>query len=213
MKWFCRFLGLIFAIAGTLAAVLGVWLCMENLDSIPVLLEPVEEAQKQAESLMEAVCEGDYETAGSLILGNPQLGVDRPPEEEAGELIWQALLDSYSYEMIGTCYATDSGVAQNVRVTYLDLSSVTANLRDRSQRLMEARILMAEDIMDIYTEENTFREDFVMEALRDAVKEALREDARLITVELTLNLIYRDGTWMIVSDDALMQAISGGIVK
>ena len=213
MKWFCRFIVWLLALAGTAVAALGVWLCMDNLDSIPVLLEPVEEARKQAEALMEAVSDGDYDAAGSLILGNPKLGVDRDPGEEAGVMIWEAFVDSYSYELIGHCYATDSGVAQDVRVTYLDLSSVTANLRERSQRLLEQRIATAENIMDIYTEDNKFREDFVMAALRDAVREAVRNDAKLVTMEITLNLVYRDGTWLIVSDDALMHAISGGIVK
>lgn len=213
MKWIYRFIGFIFAAAGTAAAAFAVWLCMNNLNSIPVLLEPVSEAQGQAAALMEAVSDGDYETAGSLILGNPRLGVDRAPEEEAGVMIWEAFVDSYDYELIGPCYATDSGVAQNVRVTYLDLSSVTANLRERAQTLLEERITLAENIMDIYTEDNKFREDFVMAALKDAVRQAIREDAETITVELTLNLVYRDGTWLVVSDDMLMKTISGGIVK
>lgn len=213
MKWIYRFIGFLFAMAGAAAAALAVWLCMNNLNSIPVLLEPVEEAQHQATALMDAVSSGDYETAGTLILGNPQLGVDREPEEEVGTMIWEAFVASYSYELIGECYATDSGVAQDIRVTYLDLSSVTANLRQRSQALLEERIAAAEDIMDLYTEENEFREDFVMEALRDAVKDAIREDAKTVTMELTLNLVYQDGTWVVVSDEALMRAISGGIVK
>lgn len=213
MKWIYRFIGFLFAVAGAAAAAFAVWLCMNNLNSIPVLLEPVEEAQNQAESLMEAVSTGDYETAGSLILGNPDLGADRLPEEEAGIMIWNAFVDSYTYELVGECYATDSGVAQDIRVSYLDIGSVTANLRQRSQALLEERIAQAEDIMDLYTEQNEFREDFVMAALRDAVKDAIREDAKLVSMELTLNLVYRDGTWVIVSDDALMKAISGGIVK
>ena len=213
MKWIYRFFGFIFAVAGTAAAALAVWLCMNNLNSIPVLLEPVSEAREQAEALMEAVSDGDYETAGSLILGNPRLGVDRDPEEEAGVMIWEAFVDSYDYELIGECYATDSGVAQNIRVTYLDLSSVTTDLRERVQTLLEERIRLAESIMDIYTEDNKFREDFVMAALKDAVRQAIREDAQTVTIELTLNLVYRDGTWLIVSDEMLMKAISGGIVK
>lgn len=213
MKWIYRLIGVLLAAAGAFVAAFGVRLCMDNLNSIPVLLEPVEEAQKQAQSLMDAVARGDYETAGTLILGNPQLGVDRAPEEEAGAMIWTAFVNSYTYELVGECYATDSGVAQDIRVTYLDIGSVTENLRERSQALLEERIAQAEDIMDLYTEENEFREDFVMQALRDAVADAIREDAKTVTMEFTLNMVYRDGTWVIVSDEALMKAISGGIVK
>lgn len=211
MKWIARFFGLLFALAGTAAAAFAVWLCMTNLNSIPVLLAPVAEAEEKAAALMDAVAEGDYNTAGTLILGTPNLGVDRDPQDKAGMMIWEAFVKSYRYELVGECYATDSGVAQNVRVTYLDIGSVTQNLRQRSQALLEERIAQAEDVSQLYNENNEFHEEFVMDALYDAVEDALREDATETGMEFTLNLVYRDGTWVAVPDDALMAAISGGI--
>ena len=213
MKWIARIVGVIFTLAGTAAAAFGVWLSMNNLESIPVLLAPVEEARSQAEIMMDAVAAGDYETAGTVILGEPELGVDRLPEDEAGVMIWEAFVESYQYELIGECYATDSGVSQNVRVTYLDISSVTQNLRQRSQTLLEERIAQAENVSDLYDENNEFHEEFVMAALHDAVRDALREDAKQTTVEFTLNLVYRDGDWLVVLDSDLKSAISGGITK
>ena len=211
MKWIARFFGLLFALAGTAAAAFAVWLCMTNLNSIPVLLAPVDEAEEKAAALMDAVAEGDYNTAGTLILGTPNLGVDRDPQDKAGIMIWEAFVKSYRYELVGECYATDSGVAQNVRVTYLDIGSVTKNLRQRSQALLEERIAQADDVSQLYNENNEFHEEFVMDALYDAVEDALREDATETGMEFTLNLVYRDGTWVVVPDDALMAAISGGI--
>ena len=213
MKWIYRFFGLLFALAGTAAAAFAVWLCMNNLNSIPVLLAPVAEAEEKAAALMDAVAEGDYDTAGTMILGNPRLGVDRDPQDRAGIMIWEAFVKSYRYELVGECYATDSGVAQNVRVTYLDIGSVTKNLRQRSQALLEEQIAQAEDVSQLYNEKNEFHEEFVMSALYDAVEDALREDAVETGMEFTLNMVYRDGTWVVVPDDALMAAISGGIVK
>ena len=52
-----------------------------------------------------------------------------------------------------------------------------------------------------------------MDALKEAVTMALREDAQYVTVEVALNLIYRDGQWWILSNSQLIQAISGGIVR
>ena len=213
MKWIARIFGVVFALLGTAAALFGVKLCMENLNSIPVLLKPIEEVRVQAEMLMDAVSTGDYDKASSLILGTPKLGVDRDPAEVTGTMIWDAFVESYQYELVGECYATDSGVSQNVRVTYLDIGSVTKNLRQRAQALLEERIAQAEDVTELYNEKNEFHEEFVMAALYDAVRDALREDAKQVTVEFTLNLVYRDGAWVIVSDEALMAAISGGIVK
>ena len=213
MKWIAKFFGLVFALAGLGVAAFTVKLSLDNLTSIPVLLAPVEEAEQQAVKLMEAVAAGDYATAETLILGNPKLGVDRDPADAAGVLIWNAFVESYDYEMVGESYATDSGIAQNVRVSYLDIGSVTANLRERSQTLLEERVSQAEDVEQIYDENNEYKEAFVMAVLNDAVTDALKEDSKMTGMEFTLNLVYRNGDWVVVSDSALMTAISGAIVK
>lgn len=213
MRLITKFIGLVFILAGVAAAGFTVEVAKNNLDSIPVLLAPVEEAETQAQALMEAVANGDYETAGTLILGNPKLGVDRDPADTVGIMIWEAFVSSYSYEMVGESFATDSGIAQKVKVSYLDISSVTNNLKERSQTLLEARVAQAEDVDEIYDENNNYKESFVMEVLYDAVVDALAEDAKMTGAEFTINLVYRDGQWLVVSDSALLSAISGEIVK
>ena len=213
MKIVSKIFGVLFLIAGLAVAAFTVKLCFDNQGSIPVLLAPVEAAQHQADAMMSAVAEGDYEKAGSLIAGNPSLGMDRAPADVSGQLIWEAFQESYSYELVGECYATDSGVAQNVHVTYLDMASVTANLRQRSQVLLEARVAEAEDVSEIYDENNDYRESFVMAVLEQAVRDALEEDAEYTGMDLTINLTYSDGEWLVVSGSRLMEAITGGIVK
>ena len=213
MKWIAKLFGLVFILAGVVVAGFTVETAKNNLDSIPVLLTPAKEAEAQAEALMEAVARGDYNTAGTLILGNPKLGVDRDPADTVGIMIWDAFVESYSYEMVGESYATDSGIAQNVKVSYLKISSVTKNLRERSQTLLEERVAAAEDVSEIYDENNEYKESFVMEVLKDATQDALAEDAEMTTAEFTINLVYRNGNWMIVSDNTLLAAISGEIVK
>ena len=213
MKWIAKFFGLLFILAGIATAGFAIETTKDNLDSIPVLLAPVEEAENCARELMDAVAAGDYTAAEALILGNPKLGVERVPADAAGIMIWNAFVESYSYEMVGDSFATDSGIAQQVKVSYLDIGSVTANLQQRSQALLEERVSQAEDMDEIYDENNDYKESFVMAVLQDAVKDALKEDAKMTGAEFTLNLVYRNGSWLVASDSALMSAVSGGIVK
>ena len=77
---------------------------------------------------------------------------------------------------------------------------------------LEQRVLDAVDVSEIYDENNEYREDFVMSVLKDAVADALEEDAKKMTVELTVNLSYQNGKWWVVADEALLDAISGGIL-
>ena len=128
-------------------------------------------------------------------------------------MLWKAFTESQTYELKGGCVADNSGLTQQVVMTYLDISSVTENLSDRSEAILSKRIEAAENIDEIYDENNEYREEVVMDALQEAVSAALKEDAKLTSVELTLNLIYRDNQWWIVSNSQLMSAISGGIVR
>lgn len=202
----------LFALLGICSAAAVIYIAANCTGMTPQLLTPPTAATGKIVSMMEAVCSGDYEQASREILGNPSLGVDREAADEVGVLIWDAFQESLSYELVGECYTTEDGLAQNITVTGLDIESVTAQLRQRSQTMLEQRVQEAEDTSEIYDENNEYREDFVMDVLYDAAIQALEEDAVEKTVELTVKLSYSDGSWWIVSDAALLDAISGGIL-
>ena len=210
---FARILGALFGVAGVCAAGLCIHLSFENKNAGPVLVEAPEAAAEQISVLMEAVGRNDYASASAVIRGNPAFGADRAPADAVSGMIWDAFVASISYETVGQMYATDSGVAQNIRVTTLDMGSVTENLKERSERLLEQRVADAEDPDEVYDENNEYREDFVMQVLYDAAVEALAEDAATVSADVTINMIYENGQWWIVSDPQLLGAITGGVLK
>jgi hypothetical protein len=57
-----------------------------------------------------------------------------------------------------------------------------------------------------------YREDMVMAVLYDAAVAALKEDAKTMTVDVTVNMVYQNEAWWIVADRNLLDAISGGIL-
>jgi len=203
----------LFALLGVGAAAAGIYLSLHNMNAAPRLLVQPEEAKAQVVSVMDAICEGDYALASLGMQGTPNLGMDRNAQGEVGDLIWNTFLDSISYELDGACYATDSGIAQNVVIRTLELNSVTENLRDRSQTLLAQRVEQAEDTSELYDENNEYREDLVMEVLLEATRQALEEDARYVTWNVRLNLVYENGQWWVLPEQELLRAISGGLVK
>lgn len=204
---------ILFFAAAVCAAVLGVWLSFANLHSGTVLLSPPSAAVVQTEAAMDALTAADYSALEQMLLGTPDLGLNRDPADPVGVLIWDALEDSRSCRFLGELYATEKGLARDVELSYLDISSVTKDLRQRAQVLLAQRVAQAQDVSEIYDSNNEYREDFVMAVLRDAVLEALAEDAETTGVRITLELIYDNGQWWIVPDDALIRAISGGIAN
>lgn len=208
-----KFFAGMFALLGIAVAAATVWLCLQSLDKEPVLLRRPDAAVSRVDDLFRSVSEDDYTAASRLIYGEPDLGGDREHMEKISAMIWDAYVDSFRYELVGDCVPTDIGVAQQVTVTYLDITGVTDGLQDRSRALLQQRVAEAEDVEEIYDENNNYRPDFVDGVVTDAAREALREDASYLETELTVELVYVRGQWWILADQALMQAISGGIAQ
>ena len=201
----------LFALLGAAAAALTVMLCLYGLNREPVLVEVPHMAVNRVDAMFQAVCDDDYAAAAALMYGQPDLGAERTEEDSVSSRIWDAFVDSVGYELVGDCYATDTGVAMDVELTGLNIGSVTANLGERSMAMLEQRVSEAEDVSEIYDENNDYREDFVMAVLADAAREALAEDAKEDRWEFTLNLVSQEGQWFIMPEQPVIHAISGGI--
>ena len=200
----------VFAILAAAIAVVTIAISFSALDNEPVLLKASDEALDAVDVLMDAVAEGNYNEAGAMLYGMPDLGVHEA-SDEVGQLVWDAFVQSISYELVGDFHATDSGLAQNVKITSLDMKGVAANLGTYAETLLTQRVEEAEDVSQVYDEENNYREDFVMAVLLDAAAMALERDAVYTEQEITLNLVYKQGQWWVMPEQPLLSAISGGI--
>lgn len=208
-----KFVSAVFGALGAVLMVGTVLLCLTSLNADVKVKKLPDAAVACTENLKTALESGDYVSAGNLMYGQPDLGADRDPADPAGVLVWDAFTDSISVFFGGECYATDSGLSRDMTVTTLDISSVTGALAEHAHALLTARVEGAEEMTELYDEENNFREELVNEVLQEAVVQALAEDAQTVTYDVTLNLIYRDGQWWVVPDQALLDAISGGVTR
>lgn len=202
-----------FGVLGILAAAAGIFLSFHFMNASPMLLAQPQAAKDQAVRLLDAACAERMDIVSSLLYETPNIGADREPADAVGGLLWDAYIDSISYEVRSDCYATDSGVALDVTITALELNSVTANLRERSQVKLEQRVAAAVDADEIYDENGDYLEEFVMEVLYDSAVDALAQDAKMVSKDVTMSLVYDDGRWWVMPDPGLMEAISAGMLK
>ena len=201
-------LSYLFGLLALLSAAAAVYAAVCFRDAGPVLLEAPEEAQVRVEQLMTQICEGNFQKAEQMLLGNPDLGADGMPEDPVDAMIWQAYLDSLDYRLVGEVYATDTGLAQNVKLIGMELETVTQNLGSRAQALLDQTMASAEDVSELYNEKNEYREDLVMDVLKEAARQALEEDVRYGYQILSLPLVYSDGQWWVEAPEG-----SGNILE
>ena len=199
-----------FVVLALIAAVATIGTSIYAMNASPVLIQASEDALDTVDILMEAVSEGNYNAAGAIMYGMPDLGVHEAADA-VGQLVWDSFVSSISYELVGGFHATDSGLAQNVKITSLDMKGVASKLGTYAEELLTKRVAEAEDMDQVYDENNEYREDFVMSVLLDAAEKALEEDAVYTEQEITLNLVFKQGQWWVMPEPPLLKAISGGI--
>ncbi len=204
-----RGLPLAFGIGGLLLAALVLACCVLGGTMEPKMLFASDGAARCAEALMDRLCRGDYAGASACCLGNPAL--DPAPRTEIERQLWQAFTGSLEYSLADSSYATAQGVAQDVTFRSLLLPSVTRNLRQRAEKLLERRVTEAKTMAEVYEEDLSYREDFLRAVLSDAVAEAIDADGRCTEQRLTLQLTCDRGRWQVMPDAALLNAVCGGI--
>lgn len=198
-----------FGIMGLLLGASVLACCVFGRTMEPKMLFASDGAARCAEALMDRLCRGDYAGASACCLGNPAL--DPAPRTETEKQIWEAFTGSLEYTLVGDCYATPVGAAQDVTFRSLLLPGVTRNLRQRAETLLKKRVAEAKTMAEVYEEDLSYREDFLQAVLNDAVKEAIDADGRCTEQRLTLHLICDRGRWQVMPDAALLNAVCGGI--
>lgn len=200
-----------FAAVGAALMLGAIVLCLFSLDAPVEMIGMPKEAMACAEEMMDALAEGDFASAAQRMYGQPELGAEGMPENAMSAQVWQAFLDSISYEFVGVCYAEDSGIYRDVSITVLDVPALMETLPGRVSALAEQRMEAAENMTALYDDSGNFRPELVQEVLQEAVAQALRDKPAATSYDVTLKLICQDGKWWVVPDQALLQAISGGM--
>lgn len=208
-----KFFSGLFGLAGICVAISALWLSAYAMDAEPAMVETPEAALEQVEHLMDSFCAGDYVAASNYLYGTPDLGVDREAADEVGVLIWEAFEQSMTWEMTGECYATNSGLTQDVRITTLDISAVTDYIEENARTRIEQAALAAEDYDEVFDENDAYRESFIADILRQVTQDGIAAADQQLTTDVTLHLVWSENRWWVVSNDSLIRAVSGGIAK
>jgi hypothetical protein len=201
-----KIIGALFVLLALGLGAAGTQLALTNLEADPILLEVPEEARAQALDLLDAMCSGDYAAVSQRLYGQPDLGMNRKPADDVGELFFDAYAKSLRYELIRDCYATADGVALDVRITALDIGAVLPLLRQQAQDLLEQRVEEAEDVSQVYNENGEYLESLVEEVLRTSAAQVLQRGSDVST-ELTMECVFKDGQWWILPEDTLLDII------
>ena len=201
----------VFGCLGAVLAVTALLICLTQRNAQPRLFGTAAGAEECAQAMMENIAQGNYAAASAYLYGTPSLGTGTQPESDTAGILWEAFVSSLDFEPLGGCYATVSGLARDYSVSSLDLPKLTQALKDAAPGILESRLDAAEDMTLIYDENGEYRKAFAQSVLEEAARQVLAS-ADSVDRTVTLNLVYEGNQWWVVPDQALLSAISGGIV-
>lgn len=204
-----RFFACVFACIGAVLLIGSMGFFFINRNADVRILELPQEAVSCSDAFAKALNDGDLEAAAQYVYGQPDLGVEGTPEDPRTAAVWEAFLNSISFEFPGNCYMEQNVLIRQGSITTLDLSSAMGKLPERAQALMDQRIAAAQSLTEIYDDQNQFREDLVARILEEALQQVLAQDAQTVTRGVTLKLVNRDGRWWVMPDQNLLQILSG----
>ena len=203
--------GLLGTLAGALT-VAALTVCLTQRDADPVILRYPQGAEDCVNSMMSAICSGDYASASQYLYGTPDLGSAPAGGSEAAAQLWQSFTGSLEYTADSPCTATATGISQQVTIRSLDLNGVLESMAENAPVLLERKIALADRMSDVYDDNQNYLPAFVDGVLAQAAAMAL-EEAQTVEHTIDVNLLYDAYQWWVMPDQAFLNAVSGGILQ
>ena len=167
-------------------------------------------AEETADSFFAYLEKGEYADASALCTW--ALPAESGSEEADTAAVYEALRESRHWQRSGEASRRGNRAEVRGTLTVLDPVALCEGMNADVNALLSDMVAEAALGSDIYNADGTYREEVVMEAWQRALKGRLEkaEDYRA-AFPLTLTLIYERGGWRIRPDEALLQALSGGV--
>lgn len=175
-----------------------------------LITAPAGDPQEAVTGFFDALSAGDYDGAYSYLSDYTSLGLENSPESEAGQQIYQALRQSYSYKLYGECSKNGLNASQQVLLTHLDLTALKADLKEATETALNQLVqTLPKD--ELYDENKNYLPSVTDTAYANAVTSLLGHvQDYYTTTGLELALTYTDGGWRIVTNNLMLNAICGG---
>lgn len=204
-----RFFSYIFACIGTLLLVGSMGVFLWNRNAQVRIQQLPREAVAVSEAFAQELNEGDLEAAAQLMYGQPDLGVGTVPENPETALLWEAFRDSIAVELKEEWTVEQGNLVRTCSITTMDVSVVVGNLQERVQSALDQRIASAQNLAEIYDEQNNYREELTEQVIQEALQQVMTQDAESMTRDVTIKLVNRDGRWWVVPHQNLLQILTG----
>ncbi len=200
----------VLGIAAIAAIIITISTCMKAMDAKPVIMDEGSEPAEVAEEFIAHVLSGEADEAEALLLGSGKLGLDVQPSDALGKMLYEALQESFSYQLKGQCLEDSVEASQSFTITYLDIPSLTALQQEATNARLAQYLEAADRAEEVQAEDGSWLPEVAMRALEEVTAELLvNAEEHYVERELELKLQYSAGDWKVIANEELFAILSG----
>ena len=175
-----------------------------------VVTAPAGDPQETVTEFFDLIIAGDYPSAYACLSDYTGLGLENTPESEAGQQIYLALRQSYSYKLYGDCVRNGLSASQQVLLTHLDVTALRADLKDATEAAL-TQLVQTLPKDELYDQNKHYLPSVTETAYANAVASLLSHVEDYYTISgLELELSYTAGGWHIITNNLMLNALCGG---
>ena len=168
------------------------------------------EPEDTVTALFDSICSGDFEKADTYLDG-VSLVVKNQSEDVFSQKLFEYLLESYKYELIGGLNKKQFEAKCKVSFTYLDFNKLLKDLNTASTKLGKRYI--AESKEGYVTEDEngiTLTDDGAKKIAAEVLESMMSEPGRYYSTQIfRVDLRYNSYQWIVSIPDELFEVISG----
>ncbi len=173
-------------------------------------IKPSGNPQYTVTAFFDALLEDHYEEAYACLSDYSSLGLENEPSSGEARLIYQALKDSYAYELVGRCEEKQMEAVQRVKLRYLNVKRVESEISKRVNTVL-ALLVAEKPRSEVYDENDQYRPELTDEVYLRALQQVLESPEFYYSdAEFDVELQYLNGQWLMKTNPQLFNALMGG---
>ena len=200
----------ILGLVAVFAIVATILISIFAVSSKPVILSESADPSSTAEEFISLVLSGEHKQAEKLLVGDSNLGLDAKPQDNLGAMLYEALQNSFSYEVTSECVSDSINASQSFTVTYLDIPSLTALQQEATNARLAQYVEAAVRAEEVLGDDGNYLPEVAMRALEEVTAELIENaEEHYVEKEITINMQYISGEWKVIADSSLFAILSG----
>ncbi len=203
-------LALQYAIAAVILAAAACMLCLPGVSSNSYTVSSGDNPADTVEAFFRTLMDGDYAAADEYLADGATLGLaGSTPQDEVHAAALEALKNSWSYRLLGTCSVEKISAWQELQLQVLDFGAMTADLeRETREQLLAMGRTMARS--QLYDENGNCLPEAAGTAYDRAMETLLETPQNYYSsVGLRIQLSQTRDGWKIVPTEELLDTLSG----